>query len=98
MGCSIKMQHCKGVHRNIAAFGGDPNEVTIFEQSGRAFSVTAFHFMISAFNLISRTGVRLSSPYRRVTQVVGSPMSRFFLHPKANARPYNFSNLSKKER
>ncbi len=54
------------VHRNIAAFGGDPSQVTIFGQSGGGVSIMNLLAMPSAKGLFARAIAMSGSPVASV--------------------------------
>src|SRR5579871_6643934 len=55
----------KWVHHNIAAFGGDPHNVTVFGESGGGAKTSALMAMPSAKGLFHKAGV-MSGPMLRV--------------------------------
>lgn len=57
----------KWVHENIAAFGGDPRNVTVFGESGGGAKTSALMAMPSASGLFHKAGV-MSGPMLRVTE------------------------------
>jgi para-nitrobenzyl esterase len=63
------------VQQNIAAFGGDPGNVTIFGQSGGGLKVTALNAMPSARGLFHRAIVQSGSADRLFTQDMTAPLA-----------------------
>ena len=57
----------KWVRENIAAFGGDPHNVTVFGESGGGAKTSALMAMPSAAGLFHKAGV-MSGPMLRVTE------------------------------
>src|SRR5205807_187591 len=57
----------KWVHHNIAAFGGDPHNVTVFGESGGGAKTSALMAMPSAGGLFHKAGV-MRGPMLRVTE------------------------------
>jgi para-nitrobenzyl esterase len=62
------VQALQWVHHNIAAFGGDPHNVTVFGESGGGAKTCALMAMPSAKGLFHRAGV-MSGPMTRVTEM-----------------------------
>ena len=66
------------VQRNIAAFGGDPDNVTIFGQSGGAVSVMNLMAMPAARGLFKRAIAQSGSPLGAVPLADGETMTKRF--------------------
>jgi len=64
------------VQRNIAAFGGDPDNVTIFGESGGAVGVMHLLAMPSARGLFQRAIAQSGSPFASVPLAEGEKMTR----------------------
>ncbi len=69
----------KWVRDNIAQFGGDPNNVTIFGESGGGRKVSVLMAMPEAQGLFHRAIVQSGSALRMDTADVGEERARFFL-------------------
>src|SRR6185369_9107096 len=67
------------VRDNIAAFGGDPNNVTIFGQSGGAGKVSTLMAMPSAQGLFHRAIAQSGSAFRGATKASATKAAEEFL-------------------
>ena len=60
-GCSTRLRALQWVHDNIANFGGDPNNITIFGQSGGAGKVSTLLAMPGAKGLFHKAIIQSGS-------------------------------------
>jgi para-nitrobenzyl esterase len=83
----------KWVHDNIAQFGGDPDCVMIYGQSGGGSKVATLYAMPSAKGLFHRAAIQSSSvPLRALTQEQGATFARALLE-KLGASTSNMKAL-----
>lgn len=69
----------KWVQRNIAAFGGDPNNVTIFGESGGGAKTSCLYAMPSVAPLFSKAIIQSGPVVRISTPDVAAQTTRFYL-------------------
>lgn len=69
----------KWVHENIERFGGDPNRVMVFGQSGGGAKTSTLLAMPSAKGLFHRAGVQSGSSLRSTTPEAGAKTAETFL-------------------
>ena len=69
----------KWVARNIAAFGGDPNNVTIFGESGGGAKTSCLYAMPSVAPLFSKAIIQSGPVVRVTTPDVAAQTTRMFL-------------------
>lgn len=69
----------KWVQRNIAAFGGDPNNVTIFGESGGGAKTSCLYAMPSVAPLFSKAIIQSGPVVRVTTPDVAAQTTRMFL-------------------
>jgi para-nitrobenzyl esterase len=69
------VQALEWVRDNIAGFGGDPGNVTVFGQSGGGIKVTALNAMPSARGLFHRAIVQSGSAERLFTKEMTAPLA-----------------------
>jgi para-nitrobenzyl esterase len=83
----------KWVRENIAAFGGDPHNVTVFGESGGGAKTSALMAMPSAAGLFHKAGV-MSGPMLRVTEKAHATQTARALLDLLEVRPDALDKLA----